>query len=715
MRRWLPVVILLAVVGSRVDAARAGEYPVYACAPAYGDINQSWVVTATTPALPAYGCSHGAGFDHGLVTRLSTRAGSVGLYTAATLTFRAPAGTSLTHMQYDRDFCGASGFRSGVWTPASGYQDMAGPSCSSRSTQDLPLFGGSEVNLTTQCSQSSCSTAASAADVHASMTNVRVWVNDPTPPWVWLAGGTIQTSDWQAGVRTAVIGAWDATGVAQVDAYLDGVGFATRAASCDFTLVVPCHFPGDPLAGDTRVVSDGRHVLRLTARDSGGNTNSSLTTVFVDNTPPGSPLDIRVLGSATWRTTNDFAVAWTNPPQPGTAPIGIVRWLLCPGTTTSTSTVGCTQNGVRGQNISQVDHLQVPGVGEWQLRLWLGDTAENASPGTARTVWLYFDNVPPTLRIADVDPMDPQRVTVTASDDNSGIARGDIEIRRQGTDAWISLPVTLTATGLTAIVDDAALPDGVYDLRARAVDGAGNERTTTVRSSGAAAHLSLPLRIPTALNAGGVRVVRGRHGKRREVLVSKATAAYGRRVAIRGRLTTAGGNPLTNTDVDVLERTALPDQPWVRVGIVRTGAAGGFTYTALRGPSRDVRFSYAGTALIRPQTADVGVRVRAKTSLDVSRRVVVNGDDVVFRGRVRGGPMPSTGKLLQLQAYSRGGWRTFATPRASARSHKWRYSYRFTATRGTVRYRFRVVIPREGGFPFVRGASRSLKVLVHGL
>jgi hypothetical protein len=244
MRRWLPVVMMLAAVGTRADAARAGEYPVYACSPAYGDINQSWVVTATTPALPAYGCSHGTGFDHGLVTRLSTRAGSVGLFAAATMTFRAPPGTSLTHMQYDRDFCGASGFRSGLWTPASGYQDMAGPSCSPRSTQDFPLYGGSEVHLTTACSQSTCSTNVPAADVHASMTNVRVWVNDPTPPSVWLAGGTIQTSAWQAGVRTAVIGASDATGVAQVDAYLDGVGFASRAASCDFTLVVPCRFPG---------------------------------------------------------------------------------------------------------------------------------------------------------------------------------------------------------------------------------------------------------------------------------------------------------------------------------------------------------------------------------------------------------------------------------------------------------------------------------------
>jgi hypothetical protein len=101
--------------------------------------------------------------------------------------------------------------------------------------------------------------------------------------------------------------------------------------------------------------------------------------------------------------------------------------------------------------------------------------------------------------------------------------------------------------------------------------------------------------------------------------------------------------------------------------------------------------------------------------MGVNRRAVVNGEDVMFNGRVRGAPIPSVGKLVELQAFSRGTWRTFATPRANSRSHRWRYRYRFTATRGTVRYRFRAVVPAEGGYPFVRGASRSVLVLVRGL
>jgi hypothetical protein len=167
-------------------------------------------------------------------------------------------------------------------------------------------------------------------------------------------------------------------------------------------------------------------------------------------------------------------------------------------------------------------------------------------------------------------------------------------------------------------------------------------------------------------------------------------------------------------DVEIFEQTDLPGQPWRRIGVVRTDAKGRLAYRALTGPSRRLRFVYPGTPLIQPQSRVIRLRVRAKTSFGVNRSHVVNGDEVLFRGRVRG-QLPHRGKLLQLQAYSRGGWRTFATPRAARRNHRWRYPYRFSATRGIVRYRFRAVVPSEAGFPYIRGASRSIHVTVRGL
>jgi hypothetical protein len=103
------------------------------------------------------------------------------------------------------------------------------------------------------------------------------------------------------------------------------------------------------------------------------------------------------------------------------------------------------------------------------------------------------------------------------------------------------------------------------------------------------------------------------------------------------------------------------------------------------------------------------------TTLKVSKEKVVNGEEIEFRGRVRGAMPEGPGKLVHLQVYTRGRWATFATPRALAGSGRWRHPYRFTATRGHVKYRFRALVPREAGFPYDTGGSRAVSVLVRGL
>ena len=85
-----------------------------------------------------------------------------------------------------------------------------------------------------------------------------------------------------------------------------------------------------------------------------------------------------------------------------------------------------------------------------------------------------------------------------------------------------------------------------------------------------------------------------------------------------------------------------------------------------------------------------------------------------FAGRVRGLPLPSRGSLLALQAQTGRGWLTFANPRARAKDGRWTYRYQFSATSGTTRYAFRVVVPVQSGYPYVRGTSRVAHVVVRG-
>ena len=81
---------------------------------------------------------------------------------------------------------------------------------------------------------------------------------------------------------------------------------------------------------------------------------------------------------------------------------------------------------------------------------------------------------------------------------------------------------------------------------------------------------------------------------------------------------------------------------------------------------------------------------------------------VRFSGRLglRGATTPRSGKIVELQAFDRGRWRTFATARARGSKGRWSASYTFGGTPG--RYPVRLRIRREAVFPYDLGYSRSV-------
>jgi hypothetical protein len=259
----------------------------------------------------------------------------------------------------------------------------------------------------------------------------------------------------------------------------------------------------------------------------------------------------------------------------------------------------------------------------------------------------------------------------------------------------------------------------MYEVRAHVTDLAGNERTITRLADGTALTVALPIRAATALSVGQplrvrVKSAAGKRPKYRRVLAKRARSRFGRRVSIEGRLTDEAGNPLGNAPVEVYERVRLPGMDWRLVTTIRTRATGAFEWRALAGPARVLRFVYPGTGTTRPVIQEVELAVRAGVTLVPSRRGVDNGQDVVFRGRLLGAPLPSAGKLLTLQARTQRGWLTFANPRARATDGRWRYRYRFTGTSFTSRYAFRVLVPEDSSYPYAAGKSKVVRVLVRG-
>jgi hypothetical protein len=180
---------------------------------------------------------------------------------------------------------------------------------------------------------------------------------------------------------------------------------------------------------------------------------------------------------------------------------------------------------------------------------------------------------------------------------------------------------------------------------------------------------------------------------------------------VHGRVRTAGGADVGGALVTVVER---PRTGGARLlTSVRTGADGAFTVRLAPGTSRTVRFRHEGGELLKPAAAEVNLLAPARSTIRVDRRLVPNGSGVMFAGRLLGGPIPAGGKLIDLQAFFRHRWRTFATPRTDSRG-RWSYRYRFEATTGRVRYRFRARIRREAAYPYELGHSRTVRVTVIG-
>ncbi len=284
------------------------------------------------------------------------------------------------------------------------------------------------------------------------------------------------------------------------------------------------------------------------------------------------------------------------------------------------------------------------------------------------------------------------------------MSHGEIEMRASGAGTWHGLPTELRGSELVAYVDDERFRRGSYEFRARGEDHAGNEATTGKRTDGTVATFRLPARIDT-------RLVVGLRKRTRKGLDANVVARFGRLLRLSGRLTNADGQALDGATIEALQQrsdgTALP------VGLATTSSAGRFRYVLRATRNRDLTFRYAGSRRIASASAPFHLHVPATTTIRVNKRSVRNGQSVLFAGRVRTRPLPVSGKLIEVQAYFRGSWRTFATLRADRRG-AWRFRYRFGATLGRVTYRFRAQVPSEGGYPFVTGRSRVAKVVVFG-
>jgi hypothetical protein len=402
--------------------------------------------------------------------------------------------------------------------------------------------------------------------------------------------------------------------------------------------------------------------------------------------------------------------------------------------------------------------VQVGNDGAHAITFQAHDVAGNATAENSLT--FKIDQTPPELAVFEAQqPSDPRLITVVAADRTSGLADGGkIELRRIAPTPGDSITLRTTREGdrYSAHIHNATLPEGDYQFIVTVPDQAGNEAIgTTDRDgreeilhitptqvgpyrTGAAGEPALPsggpdaqdaaATVDTRLSAGAVSKVTTRkctraknRGRRKRCsrpttsnsVVHELRVGFGRAARVNGALTTAGGRPIPNVEVTVLARPAMTGADYAAEGSVRTDATGTFTYQAPAGPGRTLDFHYRGDRHYKHADDQVTLRVPAFATIGANKRSVRNGRVVQFTGTLPGRPYPGRGKLLDLQAYYRNKWRTFATPRVTLNG-KWKYRYRFQATRGVVLYKFRILVRASSDYPYEPGYSKVTKVRVTG-
>jgi hypothetical protein len=320
---------------------------------------------------------------------------------------------------------------------------------------------------------------------------------------------------------------------------------------------------------------------------------------------------------------------------------------------------------------------------------------------TTSSTPVHIDEAPPVVSFEPQQPDDPTGVVVNATDSESGVAGGSVQIAPAGTGNWWAVPTNFDGAHVLAHVDDAGLR-GPYAVRATACDNVGNCATTTET-------LTMPLRLPAASDVGfakigtPAKVVREqvlvgfhykrerRHGRFVKVrigghfrtirivipantrcghklvktgphlwqetivcrplslhIITTKLVPYGKPFTIHGLLVTTQGVPVADSPVDILTAPANGVGQFTEAATAMTTANGAWTAKLPAGPSRIIRTVYPGSATVLPAAGRATVAVPARIALSASSRSVRWDGIVTLRGHLEGGYVPRDGVALRL-------------------------------------------------------------------
>ena len=195
---------------------------------------------------------------------------------------------------------------------------------------------------------------------------------------------------------------------------------------------------------------------------------------------------------------------------------------------------------------------------------------------------------------------------------------------------------------------------------------------------------------------------------------TRTTVRFNRKVAVRGRLINADGNPISGAELRLLTRDLRQGADAIDRRGLRTRSDGSFRLTVRAKASRQIQVAWRARANDTRFAANgyLALKARASGSLRARPSAVRVGRSVTLTGRLkgyrRGGvPVVLQGKLRGARRFT-----TFADTTSSRRGtfHS-RYRFQTAASRGRT-FVFRARIRRAPGFPYETGVSRTVRVRV---
>ena len=188
---------------------------------------------------------------------------------------------------------------------------------------------------------------------------------------------------------------------------------------------------------------------------------------------------------------------------------------------------------------------------------------------------------------------------------------------------------------------------------------------------------------------------------------SRLTLGLNERATVSGRLT-GGGESVRGARV-CIAATRRGRRTERVVAAPTTGADGRFSAALPAGPSRHIRVAHwpdADRALERH--LELRVRAAPRLRLHPAGRIE-NGRHVRFAVTL---PRPERAhRRVRIQARSASRWLDVRAGTTGAKG-VFRSSYRFHATTAQTTYAFRALVPRQRGYPYEAGASRTRRVTV---